>query len=231
MEEPESPPVTVLTHLEYLLSHEGLDQLLLLHGMTSRLEREAGKMDPRELGETLRVLGETVSYLWEKTEAAAVLASLYAERSPMGLVEVEDLLEEVAERERGIETDEEWEVRLSWPFPLVRGRRDWLRYIFAAYARNARCHGGLHLRVDSVAAEEEGWWEIRFIDDGEEMEEEKRIHLFSPLRSLGERRQAGWGTDTVLVRAVAEAMGARPGYERREGETVFSLTIQGERAE
>jgi signal transduction histidine kinase len=172
-----------------------------------------------------------VSYLWEKTEAAAVLASLYAERSPMRLVEVEDLLEAVAERERGIETEGEWQISLRWPFPKVRGRPDWLRYIFAAYARNARRHGGPHLRVDCVAAEEEGWWVIRFRDDGDGMEEEKRIHLFSPLSSLGERRQAGWGTDTVLVRAVAEAMDARPGYERRDGETVFRLTIRGERAE
>lgn len=231
MAEPEPPPASVLTHLEYLLSHEGIDQLLVLHGMASRLETEAGGMDVRELRDSLRVVGETVSFLWEKTEAAAVLVSLYAERPPLQLVEVDDLLEEVADRERWIEPTGDWGVELVGPFPCVRGRRDWLKYIFAAFVRNARRHGGAHLRVDCVPGRKAGWWEMRFTDDGDGMEEEKRLGLFLPLSALEERRMEGAGTDLILVRAVAEAMQATPAHRRKEGRTVFSLFLQGEGGE
>jgi two-component system sensor histidine kinase MtrB len=100
-----------------------------------------------------------------------------------------------------------------------------VRQILRNLVSNALRHGGPHLSV-SIASRP-GVGVVEVVDDGPGLDAGAVEHLFEPYARSGTHEQS-IGLGLWVSHELAERMGGGLAYERRDGRTVFRLTLPAE---
>lgn len=101
-----------------------------------------------------------------------------------------------------------------------------LRQILRNLLSNAERYGGDSVSIDVIS--DESSVRIQVVDDGDGVDDETAAHLFQTFTRghAGLRHASSSGLGLAVSRRLARAMSGELDYERRDGRTTFTLTLQ-----
>ncbi|MDJ0664630.1 MAG: ATP-binding protein [Acidimicrobiia bacterium] len=206
------------------ISHEIRTPLSVVLGLSSELRDSSGEFDAKTANEFAALIAE------QGQEMAHIVEDLLvAARADGGSIVLDpaqvDLAQEVESTLRSIAaTDLPDHIDIDvngtcWGDPTR------IRQILRNLIVNAHRHGGDRVRLASRSAG--SWVSLDVADNGPGVPADSADSIFEPFsRGLGEESQpASIGLGLSVSRDLASRMGGDLTYERRSGETVFTLTL------
>lgn len=205
------------------ISHELRTPLTSIYGF-SRVLEEDGFDDPETALDLVNLI------ISESSELSRMVDDLLtAARADAGVlsfeieeVEVESEVREVVAPFNRMGPS----IQVDCEPALIRADPLRLRQVIRNLVSNGRRHGGSRIRVIGRPGER-GWFEVTVSDDGPGVRPDMEDRLFQRFSHRGREAvlAGGLGIGLSIVRMLAEEMGGRVEYERREEETRFTVRL------
>lgn len=197
------------TRLVATVSHEVRNPLTGVIGLTHSLLEQWDDLEPAEIRELVSLIA-TEAHSME----AIVEDLLDFSRLSVGAIRLETTTVDLGEVARTFHPS-------AIGSAVVRGDAGRISQIIRNLTANAVRHGGPEVEVEVGHGAGTGWLEVR--DSGAGVDPDVAARIFTPFATTGQPGSTGLGL--AVSHQLAQAMGGRLIYVRRDGWTVFRLEL------
>ena len=194
-----------------LVSHELREPLAAIKGSAATLQEDAAKLDPAEMREFFRIIGEQANHM--RGLIGDLLDTGRIESGTLSVApepsELSDLVEQARSTFLGAGGRHAVLVDLPAGLPLVMADRRRIVQVLNNLLANAARHAPESSPIRVAAAQEEASVAVSVSDEGPGVAPERLPHLFRRRAGAGEGPAAGHGLGLAICKGLVEAHGGR----------------------
>ncbi len=214
----------------YTVAHDLKNPLTWLIGHSSLLETEHGVMQPAEVVESVRMIGQCGYKMASIVDELLLLASVrQVDQVPAGPLDMAAIVSAALGRLADMRAEYGAGVAVSGAdhWPVAVGHGPWVEEVWINYLSNALKYGGRPPFVELGAGGPVGG-QVRFWvrDNGPGLAAEEQARLFVPFTRLAQVRAEGHGLGLSIAQRIIAKLGGQVGLDSRPGDgSTFWFTL------